>query len=274
VRIAVISDIHGNLPALEAVLADIAAERVDRIVNLGDIVSGPLWAAETADRLMAMNLPTIAGNHERQVLAPSLERMGTSDRLAAQALRSEHRDWLRALPPTLQLDREVFCCHGTPDDDLRYFLETTTATSEAAPSGVRAATVAEAAQRAGGSSLGVEHAVILCGHTHVPRALQLPDGRLIVNPGSVGLQAYDDDHPLPHRIEMRSPHARYAVLQRTGHGWNVSLRAVAYDCEAAARRAEEAGSTDWAAALRTGLCQELSAPQRSPSPPRRPSSRS
>ena len=65
-KLAVISDIHGNLPALDAVLADIAAHRVEQIVNLGDILSGPLWAADTADRLMALALPTIAGNHERQ----------------------------------------------------------------------------------------------------------------------------------------------------------------------------------------------------------------
>ena len=64
-RIAAISDIHGNLPALEAVLADIARRGADLVVNCGDILSGPLWPAETAERLMALNLPTIAGNHER-----------------------------------------------------------------------------------------------------------------------------------------------------------------------------------------------------------------
>ena len=66
--IAILSDIHGNIAALDAVLADIAARGVTRIVNLGDILSGPLFPGETADRLMAMNLPTIAGNHERQLL--------------------------------------------------------------------------------------------------------------------------------------------------------------------------------------------------------------
>jgi predicted phosphodiesterase len=67
-KIAAISDIHGNLPALEAVLADIAAEGVDLTVDLGDILSGPWWGAATADRLMPLGLPTIAGNHERQLL--------------------------------------------------------------------------------------------------------------------------------------------------------------------------------------------------------------
>jgi predicted phosphodiesterase len=58
-KFAAVSDIHGNLPALEAVLADIANQSVDFIVNLGDIISGPLWGAATADRLMALELPTI-----------------------------------------------------------------------------------------------------------------------------------------------------------------------------------------------------------------------
>ena len=68
-KLAVISDIHGNLTALEAVLADIATQGVDQTVNLGDILSGPLQPAETADLLMARNFTTIRGNHERQVLA-------------------------------------------------------------------------------------------------------------------------------------------------------------------------------------------------------------
>ena len=75
-RIAAVSDIHGNLFALDAVLADIARRGVYLIVNLGDIVSGPLLPLDTAQRLMALGLPTIRGNHERQVLTMDLDRMG------------------------------------------------------------------------------------------------------------------------------------------------------------------------------------------------------
>ena len=64
-RLAVIADIHGNLLALEAVLAHIAARGITRIVNLGDCVSGPLCPAETAARLMALAMPTVRGNHDR-----------------------------------------------------------------------------------------------------------------------------------------------------------------------------------------------------------------
>ncbi|MDE2298749.1 MAG: metallophosphoesterase family protein, partial [Burkholderiales bacterium] len=102
-KLAAISDIHGNLPALDAVLADIAAQHVDLIVNLGDILSGPLWGAATADRLMALGLPTIAGNHERQLLTHPRERLSASDAHTAAELQPRHRDWLAGLPPTLAL---------------------------------------------------------------------------------------------------------------------------------------------------------------------------
>ena len=259
-RIAAISDIHGNLPALDAVLADIAAQQVDVIVNLGDILSGPLWAAATADRLMPLNLPTIAGNHERQLLTQSRDRMGASDAHTHDELLPQHRDWLAALPATLHLSDEVFCCHGTPDSDLVYFLETAVpgfAGAGRGANGVRAATLSEATERAGDALRGVAHGLILCGHTHVPHVLQLADGRLIVNPGSVGLQGFDDSHGQPHVIENGAPHARYALLERGTAGWSVSLRAVIYDWEAAAQRAEREARPDWAHALRTGFVGPL-----------------
>lgn len=252
-KFAAVSDIHGNLPALEAVLADIEREGVDAIVNLGDIVSGPLWPAETADRLMPLQLPTLAGNHERQVLTQALSDMSATDRHTAPQLRPEHRAWLASLPPTLRWHDEVLLCHGTPTSDLQYLMETVTPDYQPGVSpGVRAATAAELLARLGDAMQGVAHALILCGHTHMPRCERLADGRLLVNPGSVGLQAYDDAHPHTHLIETGSPLARYALLTRAAQGWQVELRCVGYDCESAARQAERHGRPDWADALRSG----------------------
>ena len=84
-KIAALSDIHGNLPALEAVLDDIERQGADVIVNLGDILSGPLYPSQTADRLMQLGLPTIRGNHDRQLLGADGTRMGPSDRYARSA---------------------------------------------------------------------------------------------------------------------------------------------------------------------------------------------
>ncbi|GGF09333.1 DNA methylase [Aliidongia dinghuensis] len=241
-KIAVIADIHGNLLALDAVLADIAARGVDLTVNLGDIVSGPLWPRETADRLRPLGLPTIRGNHERQVLTFAPDRMGASDRHAAATLRPDQKEWLAELPATLRLDGDILLVHGTPASDLVYFLETPE------PGYARAATAAEIEERAADTRARL----ILCGHTHTPRLAHTADDRVIVNPGSVGLQAYSDEEPVPHPVEMGAPHARYAIVEVTTDTVAVDFRAIPYDWEAAARQAEANGRPDWARALRTG----------------------
>ena len=253
-RLAIVSDIHGNLPALEAVIADFTRTGVDGMANLGDIVSGPLWPAETADRLIALGWPTLAGNHERQVLTLPHERHGASDRHAAQRLDATHRAWLARLPATRWLAGDLFACHGTPASDLECFLETVTPDFDSGGSlGVRAATADEASARLG----AIAAPLTLCGHTHQPRALRLDDGRLIVNPGSVGLQAYDDEHPHRHCIETGSPHARNALVERGADGWTIALRDVAYDWQSAARQAEANGRGDWADALCSGRVSRL-----------------
>jgi predicted phosphodiesterase len=247
-RIAFVSDIHGNLPALEAVLAELQREPVDVVVDLGDIVSGPLWPCETADRLVALGWPTIAGNHERQLLSLPRERMSASDAFAAANLRADQLAWLRSLPPTLQLPGGVWCVHGTPESDLRYLMETTmTDYGRDGSPGIRAASDAELRQRVGAA----RSTLLACGHSHVPRLAQLDD-MPVVNPGSAGLPAYDDDHVHRHIVETGSPHARYARAERIDARWHVQLRSVPYDHEAAARRAEANGRPEWAHALRTG----------------------
>ena len=143
-RLAVVSGIHGNLPALEAVLADIGREQVDRVVNLGDIVSGPLWLRETAARLRALAWPTIRGNLERQLLMLLADRMGPADAHAQARLGDDDLQWLAALPATLDLGDGLCCCHGTPGSDLQCFLETVTPDLDRNGSpNVRAATAAE-----------------------------------------------------------------------------------------------------------------------------------
>lgn len=241
-RIAALSDIHGNLSALNAVLTDIENRQVDQIVNLGDIVSGGLFPQETADRLMPLSLPTISGNHERQVLNDSPAAMSLSDEYAAQTLRADQLRWIADLPPTLRLNEDVLLVHGTPDSDLVYYLETVTS------EGIRRANIAEVLERTGDT----DATLILCGHSHIQRVIQLDDGRLIVNPGSVGLQAYSTEYPAPHIVEMGTPHARYAIVEKRPAGWMAELIAIPYDWQQAASVAERNGRPDWGRALRTG----------------------
>ncbi len=245
-KIAAVSDIHGNLPALDAVLADIDKRGVDLIVNLGDILSGPLLPRETAARLMALDLPTISGNHERQVLSTDLDDMGASDRYARDTITPAQRDWVRALPPVMRPAADVFMCHATPQNDVDCYLE------DIVDGELRPAPLLTIEERTG----GCDAALILCGHSHIPRLSRLHSGQIIVNPGSVGLQAYEGHHPRPHTVEIGSPHGRYAIAERAAGVWTVLFIAVAYDWDAAARLALERGREDWVRALRTGFVRE------------------
>ena len=256
-KIAAISDIHGNLAALQAVLEDIGRERVDRVVNLGDLLSGPLQPAQTADRLIATNFITIAGNHERPLLAAwdgPRERIDalSSDGYSATEVIASHALWIRAMAPFHWLAADVLLVHGTPGSDSDYWLETVTPDFGLHGSrGLRAATPGETLQRLESREGAARASLVLCGHTHVPRTVRC-GGTLVVNPGSVGLQAYEDNDPCHHQAENGSPHARYAVLEQHPAGWSVQHRQVPYDWAAQARLATERGRPDWAFALETG----------------------
>ena len=241
-RFAALSDIHGNIDALEAVLAHARAQGINQFVNLGDICSGPLFPVETIERLMALDMPTIRGNHERQLLETSPERMGASDRYAADRLQMRHRHWLQSLRAQLSPFRGVLMVHGTPASDLDYYLHTVTS------DGLRPATPDEITRRTGTNI----QPLILCGHTHIPAMHRREDGGLIVNPGSVGLPAYDDIHPYPHAVETGTPDARYAVLSSHEGHWSAQFHCVPYDFAPSVRQAQANHRPDWAIALATG----------------------
>ncbi len=242
-RLAVLSDIHGNLLALEAVLADMRAYAPDLVINLGDHVSGPLQAAATADLLISQRgWVHIRGNHDRQMIEQELDAMGPSDRAAGEHLTGEHRSWLRSLPPATMISDDVLLCHGTFERDLDYLLE------DVSESGVSLASRERIRAR-----IGETAGTILCGHSHLPRLVRLDDGTVAANPGSVGIQAfYDSEHLIPHVVENGSPHARYMLLDRAGRGWRTTFRVIDYDWHAAAQLARKGNRADWAHALLTG----------------------
>lgn len=242
-RFAAIADIHGNADALSAVLADIDAQGVETVVNLGDHLSGPLAPTETLALLRARpGMVNIRGNHDRWLVQQTPDQMYDTDRLTHAALGASDLDWLRALPATVQWG-DVFLCHATPGDDLTYWLDCVT------PEG---AVVMRDHDGIAALARDVAASLILCGHTHLARAVRLKDGRLIVNPGSVGQPAFDDDLPCPHVIQSGSPDARYALLTRRAAGWEVTFRAVPYDPSRMIALAQSAGQGDWAGPLRTG----------------------
>jgi predicted phosphodiesterase len=241
-RIALVSDIHGNLPALEAVLDDTRRRGVTRVVNLGDSLSGPLLPLETARLLMAQDWVQLAGNHERQLLEFAARGGGLSDAYAHAHLSPEVFAWMRTLTSARALDDEVFLCHGTPRSDVEPFLDSIEGDH------TRPATAAEIAARC---TLTAPR-VVACGHTHIPRVAQSAGGQLLVNPGSVGLQAYEDDQPHVYRVENGDAYARYATIEKRGGQWHAQIHPVPYDFESMARLAEHNGRPEWARALRTG----------------------
>ncbi len=242
-RIGVLSDIHGNVDALTAVLRDIERRNIDQIVNLGDSLSGPFDAAATIRLLRSSDFPTVSGNHDRALWDVPREQMGLWEGWIIDELSDGDIAWLRALPQILTIG-DVFLCHATPASDDENWLDFRAPTNRLVArdySGVR--------ERLG----GIEAPVICCGHTHTPRVVRLKTGQMIVNPGSVGCPAYLDTRTEPPFIhETGSPDARYAILEHTGAGWQVDLVTVSYDSSAMAALARSRGAESWAQAVETG----------------------
>jgi diadenosine tetraphosphatase ApaH/serine/threonine PP2A family protein phosphatase len=241
-RFAAIADVHGNHLALEAVITDIRAQGIDAIVNLGDMVSGPLDARRTMDVLKALDAMHVLGNHDRYLIDRPHEKMGSWERRVYTELDTGDLDWLRAVPATQVFRDSVFLCHATPVSDEVYWLET------ALPGGNVAMSPLEAIEKA---AEGIAQSLILCAHTHVARAVKLSDGRMVVNPGSVGLPGYRANHP-PHVVEAGTPDARYAILELRDGGWRVTFRHVPYDHDAMAALARQNGHPELASVLATG----------------------
>lgn len=228
-RFAVISDIHGNRLALEAVLADIARLGADTVLNLGDVAAGPMDPVGTLDLLGSLDLPTVMGNHDRWIAERRKDRI---DLFVGDLISEREFAWLGALPKTLVVDGTVFMCHGTPQSDVDPWLDNWfDQRSMRLPDETEVTSLA----------VGLDYPVLLCGHTHVARSVRLRDGRRIVNPGSVGLS-----------FLYGSPDARYALIERHGADWTVELRSVPYDHEGAARQAEAFGFGHWREVLTTG----------------------
>lgn len=244
-RLAVLSDIHGNTWALDAVLTELAGAHVERVLNLGDCFSGPLDPLGTVERLTKYDWPTVRGNQDREILNGFA---GTAT--AAHALRQVGENgarWLqRNSQPTIPLG-VVLACHGDLERDDVPLLERIEVDR------VRPATDAELA--AALERAGDEVELVLCGHSHRQGMLRLHDGRLVVNPGSVGLPAYTDDRPHRHAMEAGTPHARWAVITRSKTGWHVEFRATPYDTAAAVSAARSNGRDDWARWLHTGRAE-------------------
>jgi predicted phosphodiesterase len=210
-RVAVLCDIHGNLPALEAVLAEVGREGVEEVIVGGDVLPGPM-PREVLERLLALDVPVrfLHGNGDREALAlfdgrpsavPETFRPGVL--WSAEQLTPEQRTIVAAWPPTLQVYiaglGTVLCCHATPRNDTEIFTRLT------------------AEDRLAPIFTAVDAALVVCGHTHM--AFDRMVGRVrVVNAGSIGMP-------------FGEPGADWLLL-----GPGVELRHTHYDLSEAAGR--------------------------------------
>ncbi len=177
--VAVLSDIHGVLPALDAVLAEPEVRDAERIVLTGDIAAGPM-PVPVLDRLLGLGdrVTWVRGNTDRQLVELARGLIEDADHpiepWAARQLSADHVDWLARLPYPVTLDvagfGQVVFCHATPRADDEVVLVDS-----------RLERWAEVLQ-----GLPGEVMTVVCGHTHMPFA-RLANRRQIVNPGSVGM---------------------------------------------------------------------------------------
>lgn len=215
-RVAVLNDIHGNLPALDAVLSEVDQAGADAIVVGGDLAWGPM-PGETLDRLIALGdrARFVMGNADRDVVeafdggAPEHEAVST---YCAARISRTHRDFLAGLPPPVALDvdglgRSLFC-HGSPRSDTERI---TTATPDA-----RLRRILD----------GVSESLVVCGHTHRQFDRRI-DAWRVVNAGAVGL-----------------PYEGRAAAFWALFGPDVELRCTDYDIDEALKVFRAAGMTD------------------------------
>lgn len=204
--VAVISDVHANLVALDAVLEDI--DGPEEIVCAGDVIGYNPWPAECIERLRELEVPTISGNHDRMLTsgrdfgANSMAQAGI--RHARETCSEDELAWLEELPvERTEFDGRLKLVHGHPDAPDRYTYP----------------------EDFGPHLLG-EEGVLVMGHTHVQGAEAYEEG-IVMNPGSVG-QPRD-----------RDPRAAYAVVDLDS--MDVELRRVEYDIERVVEEIEKVG---------------------------------
>lgn len=223
-RLAVIADVHGSLPALEAVLRDVDRQRADDLIMLGDFADRGPFPLEVVECLMARGGQMIQGNTDQQIVALArrdvpqewlTSRQFASMRWTADRLNAGAVSFLAGLPEQRVVELPgcdpLRAVHGTPTD----------------PSG---ALFPEYPHELVDTFAGLDEPVLLCGHSHMPW-VWADNGRLAVNPGSVG-QPFNGD--------LR---AQYALLDwdRGAQRWRASLQAVAYDRERTRRAFTETG---------------------------------
>ncbi|MDP9224069.1 MAG: metallophosphatase family protein [Actinomycetota bacterium] len=201
-RVAVLSDIHGNLLALDAVMTDVEAHQPDAIWCGGDLAWGGPWPSECIARVREAGWPTVRGNTDvwitgdPQTVEGEDEREANRQLAAAHAISEEEAGWLLNLPLGHSGTGSILLVHGTPESPFD-------------------APMPDAPDAGFAPYLG-QAAVVIYGHVHHAFIRRLSDGTIVCNPGSVGLPKDDDT-------------ASYLLIDHDGAEWVMRIRRVAFD---------------------------------------------
>jgi putative phosphoesterase len=220
-RIVLISDIHGNLPALEAVLEAIKHQRINRVICLGDVCTLGPQPKEVIARLRTLQCPCIMGNHESALLNPKEAAnyhipppLHPTLQWCADQLDNEEWEYLSSFKPSLDLSlgekTSLFCYHGSPKSNVENLLSTTPV---------------EELNRL----LSDQTATVMAGgHTHL-QMLRQHMGTFIINPGSVGCPF--KNVPAPNAVPGLLPWAEYALVHYDNHQLNINMHRVSFDLQ-------------------------------------------
>ncbi|SET42827.1 phosphoesterase, MJ0936 family [Natronincola peptidivorans] len=243
IKLAVVSDIHGNRWALESVLKDIKSRGISNIINLGDSIYGPLDPAGTAEMLIKENIISISGNQDRNIIE-SLNKidMHPTMNYVINSINSQTIEWLKSLNRTHILFDKFFSCHGKPKEDNQYLIESITEQGY----------FIKSPKELTDELYDISQEIILCGHSHIARIVHLENNKTVINPGSVGLPAYEDEFPYYHIMESGSPHARYCIISKEDLEFKIENIALAYDWNTAAECAARNNRNDWEKSMLTG----------------------
>ena len=241
-EIAIVSDIHGNSWAFKEVISDIKSRGIKTIINLGDSLYGPLDPKGAFNLLVENKVISISGNEDRVILENLSSK---SDLITLECVKAQIDkntvDWLKKLPFDFIHENEIYCCHASPKSDSAYLLE-----------GLQPDYVTVRDNQEIDKTLkDIKQKIVVCGHSHISRIVET-DKKIIINPGSVGLPAYDDELPIPHKMENFNPYAKYSILILSENSVKIEQIAISYDYEEAARMAEKNMRNDWAKWIRTG----------------------
>lgn len=243
-KIAILSDIKSNVYALEEVLKDTKNQNVDVLLNLGDSFYGPIAPKATYDLIRKNEFITLLGNEDREILEASLAQLEENDTLkyVYNDLGDEVLYWIQELPFEKLIGEDFYMIHGTYQDDSLYMLEDISSGKPVLRDDKKILEIID----------DITSKFVLCGNSCLPRCANLSSGQVVINPGSVGLQAFSKETPHKHSIENNSSEASYVILTIEEQEYNIELRKVPYDVERAALEAIKNGRKDWAYSLRTG----------------------